>query len=67
MSVLQSALAVLVFLGAYLLIIFERVERTAAAGALDCASASWNLPFARFPLMAGSIAVAQVYLFWRYF
>ena len=82
-SVLQSALAVVVLVGAYLIIAFERIDRTIAAllgaaaliavGVLNrrevvgFIDCNMEFAFRAFPLMLAGIAVAQTYLRWRYF
>lgn len=70
MSVLQSALAVLVLIGAYLLIIFERVERTVAAllgavvlivaGVLNQQEAIGFMDFNTLGLLAGMMLIVSV-------
>src|SRR5436309_2589273 len=70
MSVLQSALAVLILAGAYLLIIFERVERTVAAllggavliiaGVLNQRQAIGTIDFNTLGLLAGMMLIVSV-------
>jgi Na+/H+ antiporter NhaD/arsenite permease-like protein len=69
-SVLQSALAVLVLLGAYLLIVLERIDRTIAAllggtalivaGVLDQREAVGVIDFNTLGLLAGMMLIVSV-------
>src|SRR5207248_2315084 len=70
MAVLQSALAVVVLLGAYFLIVFERVERTVAAllggavlvalGVLNQREAIGFIDFNTLGLLAGMMLIVSV-------